>query len=162
MRKLFALCLLLSQLTFVAASFAATEAKAPRPGVLGIRLGMKEEAARRRLRKIAEQTKEEREAEGEGEQEIWTLRADRRFDYLLVRFDNSHTLWSLTAAVRREARMKYSELGALEGARQQTDGRNYTFTWTVPARGRDPGYIVAARGSDPQYLTSFSISLLSK
>ena len=161
MRKLFALCLLVSQLTFIAAAKEA--AREPQPGVLGIRLGMKEEAARRRLRQIAEQMKEEKEAEGEGEQEIWTLRDKRRFDYLLVRFDNNETLWSLTAVVRPSARMKYSELGDLKSAREQTDGRNYTYTWTVPARGRTrPGYVVAARGSDPQYLTSFSISLVSE
>ncbi len=145
-------------LIFLASSSAL--AKEPPRSVLGIRLGMSEESARRRLGKIASQQKEEKEREGEGEQEVWILKHDRRFNYLVIRFDNKHTLWFMTVVVQKESRMQYGDLADLKSARQQTDGRNYSFTWVVSPRGREPGYEVVARGSDPQYLTSYSIRLL--
>jgi len=154
MRKLIALGLFL---LLMGSSGVYAETKVPRHEVLGISLGMSEEAVRERLRKIAEQQKEEREKEGEGEQEVWTLRHDKRFDYLIVRFDKEHRLWFMTAVVRKDHRMLYSDVADIKSARQQTDGRNYTFTWIVPSRGHVPRYAVVARGSDPQYLTSYSI-----
>jgi hypothetical protein len=160
MRKLKTVCLLLFLL--LGATVADAMMKGPRPEVLGIKLGMKEEAARSRLRKVAHQQKEERENEGEGEQEVWTLRKHPRFDYLIIRFTGEHRVWFVTAVPRKESRMQYSELGDLKDARQQTDGTNYTYTWQVAARGREPGYVVVARGSDPQYLTSYSIYLSAK
>ncbi len=154
MRKLIALGLLL---LLISSATVDAKTKVPRHEVLGISLGMNEEVVRERLRKIADQQKEEREKEGEGEQEVWTLRHDKRFDYLIVRFDKEHRLWFMTAVVRKDHRMPYSDLADIKSARQQTDGRNYTFTWIVPSRGKVPRYAVVARGGDPQYLVSYSI-----
>jgi hypothetical protein len=129
----------------------------PRSGMLGLRLGMREEAAHRRLRKIARQQKEEKDGEREGEQEVWLLR-DHRLAYVIVGFDHQHQLWFMTAVVRQGSHVLYSELADLKSASQATDGRNYTYTWKVNRSARQPGYVVVARGSDPNYLTSYSIN----
>jgi hypothetical protein len=129
----------------------------PRSDMLGLRLGMGEEAAHRRLRKIARQQKEEEDGEREGAQEVWLLR-DHRLAYLILRFDHQHELWFMTAVVRQGSHVLYSELADLKSASQATDGRNYTYTWKVNRGARQPGYVVVARGSDPNYLTSYSIN----
>jgi hypothetical protein len=128
----------------------------------GVRPGMNEEAVHRRLKKIATQQKEEKEEEGEGEQEVWVLKKDSRFDYLLVRFDARHELWLITVVARKDAGVRYSDLGALENAKHATDGRNVTYRWNVSAKGKQAGYVVIARGSNPDTLASYSISRLSR
>ncbi len=129
----------------------------PRGVILGLRLGMREEAAHRKLRKIAHQQKEDKDAEKEGEQEVWLLR-DRRLDYLLLRFNHEHQLWLMTVVVRQGSHLLYSELGDLKRASKATDGRNYTYTWKVNSSAGQKSYLVVARGGDPNYLTSWSIS----
>lgn len=129
----------------------------PGSNVLSLRLGMEEESAHRRLRKIATQQREEKDGEKEGEQEVWLLR-DRRLAYVVLRFDHKHKLWFMIAVVRQGSRVLYSELADLKSATQATDGRNYTYTWNVNRGTSEPGYVVVARGSDPNYLTSYSIS----
>ena len=129
----------------------------PRGVILGLRLGMREEAAHRKLRKIASQQKEEKDAEKEGEQEVWLLR-DRRLDYLVLMFNHEHQLWFMTVVVRQGSHMLYSELGDLKRASKATDGRNYTYTWKVNRSAGQKSYLVVARGGDPNYLTSWSIS----
>jgi hypothetical protein len=129
----------------------------PRSRVLGLRLGMKEEAAHHRLRKIARQEKEEKDGEKEGEQEVWLLR-DHRLSYVVLRFDHEHELWSITVVARPGSHVLYSEVADLKSANQATDGRNYTYTWKVNRGVRKKSYVVVARGGDPAYLTSYSIS----
>ncbi|MDX6611999.1 MAG: hypothetical protein QOD75_1185 [Blastocatellia bacterium] len=132
--------------------------KQPQREVFGLRLGMNEETVHRVLKKIATQQKEEREEEGEGEQEVWVLKKDSRFDYLLVRFDAQHELWLITVVVHKDAGVRYGDLGALQNAKHATDGRNVTYKWSVAAKGKQAGYVVIARGSNPDTLTSYSIS----
>ncbi len=129
----------------------------PRSDILGLRIGMGEEAAHRKLRRIAHQQKEEKDAEKEGEQEVWLLH-DRRLDYLLLRFNHGHELWFMTVVVRQGSHVLYSELGDLKHASKATDGRNYADTWKVNRSAGQKSYVVVARGGDPNYLTSWSIS----
>jgi hypothetical protein len=131
-------------------------AKDPPREILGLRLGMREEAVRERLRKVANQQKEERE-ESEGEQEVWILPRHKKFDYLLVRFDSKHQLWFMTVVTRRSANLRYSDVADIKQAKQANDGRNYSFTWKIAGKDKRPGQIVIARGSDPNLLTSYSI-----
>jgi hypothetical protein len=131
-------------------------AKDPPRDILGLKLGMSEEAVRERLRKIGTQQKEERE-EPEGEQEVWVFPRHKKYDYLLVRFDSRHQLWFMTVVTRRSAEVRYGDVADTKDARQASDGRNYSFTWKTEAKGKRPGQIVVARGSDPNYLTSYSI-----
>lgn len=151
-----------SILVVLAAVAAEAGIKKPPRDILGVRLGVTEDAARKRLRKIGNQQKEEKGREEEGEQEVWTLKADSRFDYLLVRFDHEHRLFFMTIVVRAGARMRYADVADLKLAQRATDGRNYSYTWRVEAKGKQPPYAVVARGSDPELLTSYSIFRLAR
>jgi len=155
----------LSILIFLSILLASTAVYAgpnqPRREAFGVRLGMNEETVHRILKKIATQQKEEREEEGEGEQEVWVLKKDSRFDYLLVRFDAQHQLWLITVVAHKDT-VRYGDLGALETAKHATDGRNVTYKWNVAAKGKQAGYVVIARGSNPDTLTSYSISRSSR
>jgi S1-C subfamily serine protease len=134
-----------------------TAPKTPAREVFGIRIGMNEDAVRRQLQKVATQQKEEKEEEGEGEQEVWILKKDPRFDYLVVRFDARHELWLVTVVARKDT-VRYSEIGDLGNAKTASDGRNFTYKWTIAAKGKQPGYVVLARGTNPDTLTSYAIS----
>ncbi|GAC1446177.1 MAG: hypothetical protein NVSMB56_02420 [Pyrinomonadaceae bacterium] len=123
---------------------------------MGIRLNMSEDQARIRLKQIGIQQKEEREREGEGEQEVWLLR-DRRLAFLVIAFDRDHKVRYIIASARQGARIRYSELADTRNAIQATDGKNYSYTWTVKADGERPGYGVVARGSSPNFLTSYTL-----
>jgi hypothetical protein len=143
---------------------ASVRAAAKKPhDILGLRPGMSEAVVHSRLRKIGKQQKEEREREEEGgEQEVWILKNDHRFDYLVMRFDRQHRLSFVTAVVRKDARMRYGDVAELKEARHATDGRNHSYTWTITASGSQPGYLVVARGSNPDFLASYSLYRLGQ
>lgn len=144
-------------LLFIAGSSARALAWNPPRDILGVRLGMNEDAVRARLKKIAKQQKEEREEEEGGEQEVWIFNKHPRFNYLLVRFDDQHRLIFITLVMNQPSRFRYDELGELKDAQAATDGRNYTYTWKMASANGRSGYAVVARGSDPQYLNSYSL-----
>jgi len=143
-------------LLLLVTSGAEAAPRRPRSAILGVRLGISEEAAHRRLRKIATQQKEEKNGEREGEQEVWLLH-DPRLDYLVVRFNHEHRVSSMSVAVRKNSHVRYRELADLNNASQATDGRNYTYTWKVNSGASQTNYVVVARGSDPNYLTSYTV-----
>jgi hypothetical protein len=157
-KKLMVVCVLLLWV----GTGAIVEAKPPPSDVLGLRLGMNEEEVHERLEKIAKQREEEEGGRREEEQEIWILRNDRRLDYLLVRFGAEEKLVLITVVARRNARLRYRDLGDLKSARQATDGKNYSYTWRVEAQGNAPAYGVVARGSNAKYLTSYSLYRLAQ
>src|SRR6185369_16136250 len=122
----------------------------------GLRLDMTEEAAHERLRQIAKQEKEEKEQEEGGEQEVWILKRDAKYSYLITRFSREHRLVLITV-VARPQRAWYSDVGRLANAAKATDGQNYSYKWKVePGKGAR-GYMVVARGSHPKFLTSYSV-----
>ena len=128
-----------------------------RPGDLfGLKIGMGEEALHKRLRKIAIQQKEEKEKEEEGEQEVWTLKKDDRFDYVLTRFNREHRL-TLITVVARPNRVRYSDIAESKEATVASDGRNYSYKWKVEKDGSEPGYLLIARGTSSEFLTSYSL-----
>jgi hypothetical protein len=129
--------------------------KKPAREVFGLRMGMSEESVHKRLRKIAVQQKEEKEQK-EGEQEVWALKRDSRFSYLLTRFDRNHRLF-FVMVVAHPNRVRYDELATISDAEMASDGRNYSYRWKVPGSGREKGYLLTARGSSPEYLTSYSV-----
>jgi len=122
----------------------------------GLRLDMTEEAVHERLRKIATQEKEEKEKEEGGEQEVWILKRDAKYSYLIVRFSSEHRLILITV-VARPQRVRYSEIGRLKDAAKATDGQNYSYKWKVEPGNGARGYMVTARGSHPEFLTSYSV-----
>jgi hypothetical protein len=124
----------------------------------GLQLGMKEESVHRRLQRIATRQKEERNEEEEGgEQEVWVLKNDSRFSYLLTRFDRAHRLMFFTIAARPDARVRYDDLGNIKDAVVTSDGRVYSYKWRVAGRRGQKSRIVIARGSSNEFLTSYSV-----
>lgn len=127
----------------------------------GLRLNMTEEAAHERLRKIATQEKGEKEKEEGGEQEVWILKHDAKYSYLIARFSREHRLILITV-VARPRRARYSDIGRLKDAAKATDGQNYSYKWKVePGKGAR-AYLVVARGSSPEFLTSYSVYFTAK
>ena len=131
-------------------------AKQPPREFFGLRIGMDEETARERLRRVARQDKEEREAEGEGEQEVWLFKGNSKYSYVLAKFNREHRLSWITV-VARPKRVRYSDIASLDLATKATDGINYSYKWKVPASRLQPAIIIIARGSDTKFLTSYSV-----
>jgi hypothetical protein len=130
-RKLFPVILLLL-LIFSGAQAAPTK---PSREAFGLRLEMSEEAVDKRMRRIATQQKEEREEEEGGEQEVWILKKDSRYNYLLTKFSREHRL-ILVTVVAHPSRVRYSDLGETKNATVTTDGINYSYQWKIPPRGK--------------------------
>jgi hypothetical protein len=149
---LFALVLLL-----VCAAAQAAPTK-PSREIFGLRLGMSEEAVHKRMRKIATQQKEEREEEEGGEQEVWILKKDARYNYLLTKFSHEHRL-ILVTVVARPSSIRYSDLGETNDATVATDGINYSYKWKIPAQGKERAVLLIARGSNAEFLNSYSLYL---
>jgi len=140
----------------VIVSAVVSPAKQPPREFFGLSLGMNEETVHRRLRKIATQQKEEKEREEGGEQEVWILKRDSKFNYLLTKFSNEHRLTWITV-VAHPNRVRYTDIASLELATKATDGINYSYKWTVTATKQHPAFLIIARGSTPDFLTSFSV-----
>jgi hypothetical protein len=130
----------------------------PSREVFGLRLGISEEAVHKRMRKIATQQKEEREEEEGGEQEVWVLKKDSRYNYLLTKFSREHRL-ILVTVVAHPNRVRYSDLGETKDATVATDGMNYSYKWKIPARKDKRAVLLIARGGNAEVLTSYSLYL---
>jgi len=102
--------------------------------LFGLKIGMSEESVHKKLKKIATQQKEEKEKE-EGEQEVWSLKKDDRFDYILTRFNRDHRL-TLITVVARPDRVRYSDIAQTTEATVASDGRNYSYRWKVERDGQ--------------------------
>jgi hypothetical protein len=154
MRKPLLIILLLSLMT---TANQAAPTKASRE-VFGLRLGMSEEAVHKRMRKIATQKKEEREEEEGSEQEVWILKKDARYNYLLTKFSREHRL-ILVTVVAQPGRVRYSDLGETKDATVATDGINYSYKWKIPGQGKESAVLLIERGSNAEFLTSYSLYL---
>jgi len=152
MRKPLLIILFLSLMT---ASNQAAPTKLSRE-VFGLRLGMSEEAVHKRMRKIATQQKEEREEEEGGEQEVWILKKDARYNYLLTKFSREHRLIFVTV-MAHPGHVRYSDLGETKDATVATDGINYSYKWKIPGQGKERAVLLIARGSNAEFLTSYSL-----
>ncbi len=151
-RKTFLITVLLS---LVCSGARAAPAK-PSREALGLRLGMSEEAVHKRLQRIATQQKEEREEEEGGEQEVWVLKKDLRYNYLFTKFSREHRL-ILVTVVAHPSRVRYSDLGETKDATVATDGMNYSYKWKIVAQGKERAVLLIARGSNAEFLTSYSL-----
>ncbi len=153
-RKLFPISLVLL-LIFSSAQAAPAQ---PSREAFGLRLGMREETVHKHMRRVATQQKEEREEEEGGEQEVWILKKDSRYDYLLTKFSREHRLIFVTV-VAHPSRVRYSDLGETKDATVATDGMNYSYKWKIPAQGKESAVLLIARGSSAEFLTSYSLYL---
>jgi hypothetical protein len=155
MTKPRALQLLLLIISLATQTVAAGAQRAPQPP-FGLRLGMSEEAARERLRKVATQQKEERKEEEGGEQEVWILKRDAKFNYLIAKFSREHLLILITV-VARPQQVRYGDVADLNTAAKASDGQNYSYKWKVEPGKGGRAYVINARGSSPEFLTSYSV-----
>ncbi len=131
----------------------------PVTDVLGIRIGMPEADAHRRLARLGVRNEEHGEVEHEGGgeamgRELWTLsRSD--FRYVLLGVDREGRIASLQAFARPGGRkIRYRDLGNLEQARRLGF---YIYEWQVPGKDGGRGLRIEARGSDPEYIGSYMI-----
>ncbi len=133
---------------------------APSPSILGIKLGMKEDAVRRILQKMGTQQKEEKKEEEEegGEEEIWKLTKNPNYQSLIVGFDRKHLVRYVTVFAREKGSgVRYSDVGNTKEAKFETTTGNYRYTWDVAAKGKIPHFIVILRGTNKDLLSSYSI-----
>ena len=138
------------------AQASAAAAAEPKPEILGVRLGMGARQARARLGKIGRLEREERK-----QQQVWALRDDPRFAFLIVGFDKDFSRVRFITAKAREGgeRVRYAEVLDLKRARQLGRAGNYSYSQRV-RRGRRGAYVVSARGTDAEYLTYYSVRSL--
>lgn len=151
MKRFILFCLLL---TVVATAVRPVLARDPTRDVLGVRPGMTEAEARRRLNKIGKQQQAERM-----KHDVWEVN-DPRISYVGVRFDiKTHVVRWITAIARKDAKqpLRYDDVADIKLAQYKTDGTNHTYIWRLPSRGKQAGYVLEALGSDPQYLTSYRL-----
>lgn len=133
---------------------ASVIAKEPQADILGVRLGMTEEDAHRRLLKVGSPDTSQAESD---EAPLWKLR-DRRFASLLVHFGRDGRVEWVTAYAREGGRrLRYGDVADTSLARHTGF---HIYTWTVAGKGSRPGYVLTARGKTPEYLSSLSLSPL--
>jgi len=122
--------------------------------VLGIRVGMSKKDADARLQNLGKLEKDERK-----QQQVWALTNDPRYSYLIVAFNKEFTeVRFITAKAKENGRkVRYSDVIDLKKAKQVGAVNNYKYVQEVPARGKNPGYVITARGQDSKHLTYFSI-----
>ncbi len=127
--------------------------------VLGIRIGMKEADAQRRLARLGtrrELENEETESAGGAsmERELWTLRSTA-FGFVQLGIGEDGRVVAIQAHARRGQRaMRYRDIGDPADAWKLG---YYIFLWTTVAGPGTPALRVEARGTDPEYLGSYSI-----
>jgi len=151
MKRVLSVCLVL-----VVSTLASAAAGKLRPEIMGIALGMSREDAQTRLKSIGSLQKQESK-----QQEVWALR-DARVSHLLVGYDDEFRVRYVTAIAREGGpRIRYREVANLKSAQRIENQGNLRFTWEVPARGKQLGYVIIARGRNPQFLDSYSVKRLS-
>ena len=123
--------------------------------VLGVRPGMSEVEAQRRLGSSGTRREiENEEAESAGvERELWTLRGSH-FRYVVLGVEGKRVV-AVQAFARPECRtLRYRDLGDLDQAKKLGF---YIYEWMKPGTEGEPGVRIQARGTDPEYLASYSI-----
>lgn len=148
MKKVYTLCFLL----LLSAACAST--REPQPEIVGVRLGMSRDEARARLQSIGQLEKEERR-----QQEVWRLAADPNYTHLIVAFNKDYTAVRYVTAVANEQgrRVRYADVIDTSRARADVTPATRTYTQEIPARDRQPAFVVKAIGSDPDTLKYYSI-----
>jgi hypothetical protein len=124
----------------------------PAPEILGVRLGMDHAKARVRLTKLGQF-----KSEDEG-QEVWTLRQDKRYQYLIVGFDREHKVRYVTAVARPHGQpVDYSTIGDLTSAEHREAAGNVRYIWKPKKHPDDLEYLIIARGQEAHRLAIYSV-----
>ena len=130
----------------------------PITSVLGVRIGMGEAQAHRRLATLGLKRELENEAsEAEGrdpvEGELWTLKGSH-LRYVVVGIESGRVV-SLQAFARPGHRsLRYADIGDLDQAKRLGF---YIYEWTAVEGDHAQAVRIEARGIDPEYVGSYSI-----
>ena len=128
------------------------KSRAPQPEILGIRLGMEYAKAHTLLTRLGHFKSEDER------QEVWALRRDKRYEYLIVGFDRDHKVRYVTALARPHGEpVDYSSIGDLADAEHSGTTGNVRYIWRSPKRPDSLEYLVIARGQTPHRLTMYSV-----
>lgn len=155
---------------FVLTSGASARVNIPKPEVLGIRLEMPMASAYARLKKLGRRDKQTRKL-----QEVWTIN-DPRFSQIIIGFNPERRVRYVTAVAREGGRrVRYSEIGKLDSAKQTGGQFYYRYVWVSEGaeagereerkegerKGGRSGYTVTAQGRNAEYLDSFSVKKMN-
>ena len=143
-------------LAFLALSLTASAAgKQPAPQILGLRLGMAYERAHARLNEIGQFKSEDED------QQVWTLRNDKHYQYLIIGFDRERTVRYVTVIARPDGHpVNYADVGNLADATRTGGAGNLRYTWKANDKKGGFDYLAIAKGKDQRYLNRYAVKRL--
>lgn len=126
--------------------------------IRGIKLDMSKEDAHKRVKEIAA-LKEETEKG----QEVWTLKDDPNYSFLILGYDKEDRVKFITTilektAVNNKKRIKFADIGDLSKAKKESVGNINKYLWNVEEGNGMPAYQVYTYGEDPDNLIHFSLA----
>jgi hypothetical protein len=129
--------------------------KRPAPQILGLRLGMSYTAAHTRLNEIGQF-----KSEDEGQQ-VWTLRHDKHYQYLIVGFDGDRMVRYVTVIARPDGQpVNYADVGNLAEATRSGGVGNLRYTWKANDKKGGFEYLAIAKGKDHRHLNRYAVKRL--
>ena len=143
-------------LAFLVLNLTASAAgKQPAPQILGLRLGMSYERAHARLNEIGQF-----KSEDEGQQ-VWTLRNDKHYQYLIIGFDRDRNVRYVTVLARPDGQqVSYADVGNLDDATRTGGAGNLRYTWKANDKKGRFEYLAIAKGKDQRYLNRYAVKRL--
>jgi hypothetical protein len=129
--------------------------KRPAPQILGLRLGMSYTQAHTRLNEIGQF-----KSEDEGQQ-VWTLRHDKHYQYLMVGFDRDRMVRYVTVIARPDGQpVNYADVGNLAEATRSGGVGNLRYTWKANDKKGGFEYLAIAKGKDHRHLNRYAVKRL--
>jgi hypothetical protein len=99
-------------------------------------------------------------SEDEGQQ-VWTLRNDKHYQYLIIGFDRERTVRYVTVLARPDGQsVSYAEVGNLADARRTGGAGNLRYTWKANDKKGGFDYLTIAKGKDQRYLNRYAVKRL--
>jgi hypothetical protein len=143
-------------LAFLVLSLTASAVgKQPAPQILGLRLGMSYSQAHARLNEIGQF-----KSEDEGQQ-VWTLRNDKHYQYLIIGFDRDRNVRYVTVLARPDGQpVNYADVGNLADATRAGGAGNLRYTWKANDKKGGFEYLAIAKGKDQRYLNRYAVKRL--
>jgi hypothetical protein len=132
------------------------KSRPPAPEILGIWLGMDYAKAHTLLTKLGHFKSEDER------QEVWVLRRDKRYEYLIVGFDRDHKVRYVTALARPDGEpVDYNSIGDLRDAEHTGITGNVRYVWRPKKYQDSLEYTAIARGQAPHRLAMYSVKRIA-
>jgi len=129
--------------------------QAARSPYSGLRLGMPYDRAHARLSEIGQF-----KSEDEGQQ-VWRLRYDKHYQYLIIGFDRDRSVRYITVLARPNGQpVNYADVGNLADAAPPAE-RQSTLYWKANDRKGRFEYLAIAKGKDCHYLNRYAIKAVA-